>query len=714
MDRQGARIRSWPIGGRLATGLIWGFVLSSVLGLVLVLELLPSRIQLGVGEVSPVDFRAPRRMTFVSQVLTEEQRQRAEASIPAVYDPADPLVLREQVEGAQELFAFMDTLRREVESSLEYKVQRVIRFQGSRIPEPVIAQAMALEEQSWRLVVTESLLVLDGVMRSEIRPEQLEEARAQIPSKLSLALNASQAQLVEALVVPFVAPNGFQNLELTTAARAEARAAVTLVRRTVEQGEIIVREGDLITPLAWESLGQLGLRQVAIAWPAIGGNFLFSLMLVSVLVFYLYRLRPVILDDRRHLLILTLLLGLSFVGAKLMVPGQSLLGYLFPTAAISMLLASLIDLELALVVTALLSLSVGLMAGGSLGLAVYGTLGGALSALRLHRLDRLNAFLWAGLLATLSNLGVVLIFDLLEPANDLTGTLQRLAIAAANGGLSTSLTLGGFFVLTNLFGIVTTVQLLELARPTHPLLRELLLRAPGTYHHSLMVGNLAEQAAQAIGADALIVRVGAYYHDVGKIRRPYLFVENQQDGVNVHENMDPKTSARMVVAHVHDGLELARRYSLPGAVRDLIPQHHGTLIASYFYRQAQERAAGDVAQTDFTYSGPRPQTREAGILMLADGVEATVRAEHPTGREQIERITQRIIDARLAEGQLAETNLTLRDLALIRDAFVQVLEGMYHPRIRYPEEPVSAPNPGDPSESWTEGADRSATAEASG
>ncbi|MBI3286411.1 MAG: HDIG domain-containing protein, partial [Chloroflexi bacterium] len=631
-------MRSWPIGGGiLARSLFWGLLWSSLLGLILVLDLLPSRVELSVGDVSHMDFRAPRRITFISQVLTEEERQRAEASIPAVYDPADPRVLREQMQRAQQLFAFIDSVRQDEEATLEAKVQRVSRLQGSIIPEPMIAQALRLEEDAWREVVTETLLVLDRLMRTDIRPEQVEEARGQIPSQISLSLTPFQAQLVEAFAAPLVAPNSFHNVELTEAARAEARASVQSVRRTIERGEIIVREGDRITPLAWEALGELGLRQVSIAWPQVVANLLFVLMLVSVLLFYLYRRRPAILNDRRHLLILTLLLSLSFLGAKLMVPGQALLGHLFPLAASSMLLASLIDVELALLVSALLSLSVGLMAGGSLELAVYGFLGGALSALRLQRLDRLNAFLWAGLLVSLSNLAVALIFSLLERAGDLTSTLQLLAVAVANGGLSASLTLGGFFVLTNFFNIITPLQLLELARPSHPLLRELLLKAPGTYHHSLMVGNLAEQAAQAIGADPLLVRVGAYYHDVGKILRPYLFVENQHDGVNIHDNLDPKTSAQMVVAHVEDGLDLAKRYSLPRVICDFIPQHHGTLTASYFYRQAQERANDEVVIGDFVYAGPRPQSREAGILMLADGVEATVRAEHPTDREEIER-----------------------------------------------------------------------------
>jgi putative nucleotidyltransferase with HDIG domain len=228
---------------------------------------------------------------------------------------------------------------------------------------------------------------------------------------------------------------------------------------------------------------------------------------------------------------------------------------------------------------------------------------------------------------------------------------------------------------------------MELARPTHPLLRQLQMKAPGTYHHSLVISNLAEQAAQRIGADALLVRVGAYYHDVGKSVRPYFFVENQVDGVNVHERLDPRTSAQIVIAHVTDGLELAKKYGLPQPLRDFIAQHHGNRLASFFYQQALKEAGGrPVDEADFRYPGPKPQTRETAIMMLADSVEAAVRAAWPQTAEDIDRVVRKIINDRLVLGDLDECDLTLRDLDQIRLAFVNILQGVYHSRLEYPEE----------------------------
>jgi putative nucleotidyltransferase with HDIG domain len=234
------------------------------------------------------------------------------------------------------------------------------------------------------------------------------------------------------------------------------------------------------------------------------------------------------------------------------------------------------------------------------------------------------------------------------------------------------------------FGIVTPIKLLELANPAHPLLRRLQLEAPGTYHHSIMVGNLAESAAEAIGADALLVRVGCYYHDIGKLRRPAFFVENQLGIENPHERMTPSLSALTVSAHVRDGIELAREYGLPEAVIAFIPQHHGTALLAYFFHQALER--GDpFDETAFRYDGPKPQTPETAIVMLADAVEAAVRTLTRPTPDRLEEVVRRLIRDKLEDGQLDECGLTFRDLDRIALAFVRILGGVLHPRLEYPD-----------------------------
>jgi cyclic-di-AMP phosphodiesterase PgpH len=228
---------------------------------------------------------------------------------------------------------------------------------------------------------------------------------------------------------------------------------------------------------------------------------------------------------------------------------------------------------------------------------------------------------------------------------------------------------------------------MELARPTHPLFRELLLTAPGTYHHSIIVGNLAESAAEAVGADPMLVRVGAYYHDVGKTKNPHFFIENQTDGINPHDALnDPYKSAEIIITHVTEGVRLAQRHKLPRKIIDFIQEHHGTTTVGWFHRKAiEQEGAENVDAAAFRYPGPKPQSREMAILMLADTVEATARAVKPAGASEIDQLIRKAIVTKLGEGQFDEADLSLRDIEKIRRAFLNILQGIYHPRIAYPE-----------------------------
>jgi len=663
-------------------------LLIAALSFILTFQFLPSQINLEVGDISPQDVRAPSRITYISDIRTEAERQRAEAAVEEVYDSADASIAREQIEHARQIFDYVDAVRHDVYATSETKMELIEAISGIELPPTAVSDTVTLDEELWDQALSESLYVLDQVLRQEIRSDQVSEARNQLHTHISLALSEDQAALVEAWARNFVVPNSFPDAQATEEARARAREAVEDVHVTIQEGEIILREGERTTSQAWEALVKLGLRQPQTEWSDIVVRILLSSLLVFALALYLLQLHPSFWDNWKDMLLLGLLAGLSILAAKLMIPGHVVLGYLFPFAAASMLLTALVGSEIAIVATAVLSLMVGFVAGGSLEFALYAFLGGVVSSLRLWRIERLNAFLWAGLYGGLSNLSVILVFRVLEQDHDMLGILQIAGAGLANAILAMSLTLGGFFLFGNLLNITTSLQLLELGRPTHPLLRELLLKAPGTYHHSLMVGNLAEQAAQAVGGNPLLARVGAYYHDIGKMLRPYFFSENQTDGANPHERLDPETSAQIITSHVTDGLQLAKKYGLPREIKDLIPQHHGAAVASYFYHRARQQSDNPetISEERFRYPGPRPRSREAAILMLADGVEAASRANRPGSVEEIEELVDALIRRRTADGQLDESDLTLRDLQKIKETFVSVLQGIYHPRIKYPDE----------------------------
>jgi putative nucleotidyltransferase with HDIG domain len=325
------------------------------------------------------------------------------------------------------------------------------------------------------------------------------------------------------------------------------------------------------------------------------------------------------------------------------------------------------------------------------GPAAYTLAGGLAAVITIVRAERLNVFVRAGVAIGLTNLVVLTAFNLIEQ-RDLAAILQGLAAGSVNAALAVFLAVGSFAVLGNLFGIMTVFQLLELANPSSRLLRRLLMETPGTYHHSVMVGNLAERAAETIGADPLLARVAAYYHDIGKMKNPLAFIENQAGAHNIHDDLTPESSARIIAGHVRDGIDLGYEYGLPVQIIGFIPQHHGTSVMTFFHGKALREAGGRpdlVNERTYRYPGPKPQSREAAIIMLADGVEASVRSLDEKDEDSIRAMVDRIVDSRMEDGQLDDAELTLKNIAQIKDAFVGQLLGMYHSRIKYPDNVVS-------------------------
>jgi cyclic-di-AMP phosphodiesterase PgpH len=402
-----------------------------------------------------------------------------------------------------------------------------------------------------------------------------------------------------------------------------------------------------------------------------------------LIMLYWLKYEPPMRQNWRYLLALTgLILFFAFV-ARILPPGLVL--YWYPLAALSILLVVVFDVNLALLVTAVMAGLIGFTIADSLELTIYYAAGGLLAALSLRDAQRINAFFQAGIMAAAAYVAVIVSFRVTQ---DLSGLelLQLILYGLANGVLSAALTLVGFFVLGSVFRVTTTLQLQELSRLDHPLLQDLLRRAPGTYHHSIMVANLAEQAADRIKAQSTLVRVGAFYHDIGKMNHPSYYTENQE-GHNLHDSLDPEESAKLIFSHVSYGLELARRYRLPDRIRDFIAEHHGERLMKGFYLKAVEQADGDENQVDaelFRYPGPRPRSRESGIVMMADAIEATSSALRPNSEKAIEKLVTSIIQEDLREGQLNDSGLTLGDVQAIRESFIETLKGRFHARVRYP------------------------------
>jgi hypothetical protein len=423
-----------------------------------------------------------------------------------------------------------------------------------------------------------------------------------------------------------------------------------------------------------------------------------SITVVITLMAWMWRFRSRLWHRNNAMLLLALAL-LSATTLLVVTGDADVAPYLVPTFAVGLLLAVLLDSGVASVVTAMVAVMAGVITG-SMDLAAYTFLGGLVGTIVIGRGERLSQFMQAGVVITLANMAVVVAFTIITGADDLEVFLQLLLASAVSAFGAAILSAGTFALLGSVFGITTSYQLLELANPTQPLLRRLLMEAPGTYHHSLMVGNLAEQAAEAIGADALVTRVAAYYHDIGKLYDPMVFIENQAGGENIHDELPPDESAAMIVGHVARGIDIAYQYKLPKALIGFIPQHHGTALMGYFYAKARQlaaqqagaplnsdagkEAADKVDPRRFRHAGPKPQSREAAILMLADSVEASVRSLASHDEPAIRAMVSQIISDRLIDGQFDECDLTLRDLDRTRESFIEQLLAMYHRRIAYP------------------------------
>lgn len=644
--------------------------------------------RLRVGDVAPRNVLAPKHVTYVSEVETAAARARAEASVPEIYDLPDTRVARRQVARARQILDFFETVRSDQYASLEEKRDLVAAVNDLVLTDTIITSLLRASNESWAVIKSETISVLDQAMRAEIRPAQLAAARRRLPTLLRLEISDEVAAIVVAIAEDLIQPNTFVNEERTAEERRLARDNVQPVTVTYEQNESVLRAGDIVRPEHIEALQMLGLQQSASRPLANLGVAGLVALLAAIVGAYIWSFQPKPLQDSRHKWLLPGLLML-FVGlARLMVPGHTLLPYLLPIGALAMTLACLVDVYFAILVTALMGLLVGYVADGSLELSVMYIVSGLAGIFGLGRFERFSRLLWAGFFVALANAALILLLRVPSGRFDSTGLGQLVAAGMANGAVSAGLALIIFLAAGSILGITTSLQLLDLARPTQPLLRQLLLRAPGTYHHSLLVSNLAEQAAERIGANTLLTRVGAYYHDVGKMVRPYFFVENWVQGNFPANRLDPHTSAQLIISHVRDGIELAKKYRLPRDVLAFIAEHQGTGVTKYFYQQAVDRA-GDASQVnadEFRYPGPKPQSKESGIVMLADSCEAAVRASNPASVEEIDKIVHRIIMDKVASGELDECGLTMHDLNQIRVTFTQMLQGVFHPRIRYPEE----------------------------
>ena len=670
----------------------------AVLSALLSLHLLPDRVALRAGEISGQDVRALRTVRFLDESATDSLKAAAASRVEPVYNTAHA-----SSEADETVTDAYQRLRRDQMAGLSpaQSAQDLRREVGLLVAPNDLSPLVNPRAGAYHLDQAERLThqAVHDAMDREIRddhPADLAEAKAQVSSALSASmLPRTHLPATLAIARSVVQPNRLLDKSKTAGAVTGAQRLVAPVYNQVFAGDIVVRTGQVVTPGTIAKLRALGLQNPRLDPGTVGSIIGLVAFMVGLVCFWLAREQPKLFASTKTLLLLALLVALGVLGLRL---GSAMLGVRLSSSqfgyvgmlwvgATAMLIAALIQPRVAMLVTALLAAQSGVVLGNDLRFSVLTLLSAWVAVYAVSDLRSRSDVLRAGALLCGANVVLSLLVGQLQ--GDTRPDMGQSVVWAFFSGLLSVALFGvtaAFF--ERVFGITTPLGLLELSDPNRPLLKRFCELAPGTYTHSILVGNLAVSAAEAIGADALLCRVGALYHDLGKIQRAQFFVENQAGGDNAHERLNPSLSALVVTAHVREGLEIAEREKLPPVIKSFITEHHGTSLIRYFYHQqcaGDDCEAAPVLEQQFRYAGPKPQSRETAILMLADSVEAASRTlEKPTlGR--IEDLVTKIIDAQLADGQLDECDLTQRDLRGIREAFVRLLSGMLHSRIDYPD-----------------------------
>jgi putative nucleotidyltransferase with HDIG domain len=648
----------------------------------------PTAFELYVGSVATQDFQAPRNLTYTSEILTEQKINSIKNSVPPVYLNIDPAISRQQIDSLRKSQDFITLVRNDPFSDLNQKINDVSNLTHIKLSREVATQLINLDEATWVSIQRESILVLEQVFQASIRDYQIQEAKLRVPTLISFSFSEESSKIIENLVTPFVVSNSLFSKELTDDAINSAIGLVEPVQKTYSPGEIIIRRGQVIDDQTYEALEKFNFISPDNKNQEYFASGIFILLQMVFMGLYFSKQKSNTYSVKEFLII-SIIFIIFLLSAKFLIPNRTVLPYIFPFAGFTFAIGTLFGFEAAFVLSLSLSSIISFGSFDFQSLLPFYLIPSLCGALILGQGRRVSVFFSAGLITGILSAGIILAIRLLDGSTDLMGMITLSGASLFNGMASASLGLLMQFFVAQILGITTAIQLLEISRPDHPLLQFILTNAPGTYQHSLQVANVAEQAAKDIGADQLLTRVGALYHDAGKSANPSFFIENQvATNINSHDNVDPYLSAATIIQHVPDGVELAKKYRLPARIIDFIREHHGTLMTRYFYVKAVELNNNEesaVNVDDFRYPGPTPQSKETALLMLADGVEARARADKPTNREELEIIIHGVIDFCLKEGQLEDTDLTMKDLNTIVNSFSNTLINTYHPRIKYPE-----------------------------
>lgn len=656
---------------------------------VLITALITKTYDIKEGDIAKVSIRAQRNT--IDTVSTKAKKEEALGLVPKVYT-IKPSVKDNAIKTVEALFSKSLVLK-ESNEDLDAKIKQLEPLNSLQLSNEDLETLINLNKTELTnlqqfLINTMTEVFDSGIesnpeVKKEMNTENLKSAQDNVQLKFNASTFSKKVRdLGSTIGIKLVEPNSFYDKDKTEMARNEAVNNVAPV--DIKKDQIIVTEGAQVTKEQYELLKSLGLLNNGSKsdWYIYISLAVFIMLMLFLQSVYLYRYAKEIHKDYSKILLINIISAISLVLARTL---GMVSPFLVPLAFAPMLITLLINHKVSLTISVINIVFISASVDFNLNITIIALLNAVVGALILQKLQARNdifiSCIYLGIINLVASFSIGFLLS-----NNVKDIIITGLFSLVGSALSGILTVGLLPLFESTFDIVTTIKLLELSNPNSPLLKKLLMEAPGTYHHSVLVANLAEVGAEAVGGNTVLARVSSYYHDVGKIKRPYFFKENQIGNDNPHDKITPNLSALIITAHVKDGLELAKEYRLPKIIRDVIEQHHGNSLVKYFYITAKNSSEKpeDILEGDFSYEGPIPSTKESGIVMLADSVEASVRSIGEPTKDKIEAMVDNMFKSRLNENMLDNCDLTLKDLTSIKKAFVKTLLGIYHQRIEYP------------------------------
>lgn len=657
----------------------------------IIVAISPKKYDLKAGDIAQSDIKASRET--VDEVASKEILDEALKKVDKQYTQKSEVKTNAESE-VKDLFEKIINLVSS-DKDVKDKVKELTNYKKISLSEYDATMLLNLNRDILKNLQWEILDVLNTVYEPNIQDgneESLSSAKQTANSEIDkLNLDSSYEKIIRNIVLSEIKPNLFYDEEKTNEKIEEVKKNTEKV--IIKKNQIIVKEGEPVTEGQIQVLKELGIINEG----KTGGLLLLYILtaiFVSIVLYlqytYVKKNHKEFYEDNKKLILICLLNVIYLIlasGVKYLSP------YLIPMTCIPLLLSMLINHRISLVLGSYNVILLGALVEFDPQIILLAFISTILGATVLRKMQQRNDIIYAtlgigGLCGTLNFLiGIMVSINVQEVIINSLLTVVGVLISGV-------LTIGILPFLENTFDVVTTLKLLELSNPNSPLLRKLLMESPGTYHHSMLVANLAEMAAEEIGANPVVTRIGAYYHDVGKTARPYFFKENQIGNENPHDKITAALSARIIISHVKDGVDLSKEYKLPKIIQDIIAEHHGTTFVKYFYITEKNNSddPDSINEDDYKYPGPIPSTKESGIIMLADSVEAAVRSITNPTSEKIEQMVSNIIDGKINDKQLNNCDLTFKDLDKIKKCFLKALKGIYHQRIEYPTEKVRTLN----------------------